>query len=401
VSHSPATDSRPQVDVLALIDHFAVGGAETLLTRFAEVAPRAGIRLSIACLEERDGNPAAEPLRARGVPPHDLGVRGRPGLRDLGKVRHYIASVKPQIVHTHLGTSDIVGGITARSLGVPMITTIHAMDWRRGNRAYDAKRMLVRLCAARVIAVSDSARRSYLERGWARERQIVTIHNGIDVIPEPGSGAAVRAELGIEPDAFVVGMVSALRPEKAHDVAIDAVSLLRDRFPRLRLLIAGQGASGDEIAARAAKLGGAAVMAGSRADVMRVFDAADLCLHPSRADAFPTTLIEAMAASVPVLATAVGGIPEIITDGRTGVLMPAPPSPQAVAAQLAALIDDSGTRASLAANARRDYELRFTADPWVRRTRELYDEVLAGRRSRLRHRVEPTTNLVGARVSGD
>src|SRR5919201_1130383 len=68
VSHSPATDSRPQVDVLALIDHFAVGGAETLLTRFAEVAPRAAIRLSIACLEERDGNPAAQPLRERGVP---------------------------------------------------------------------------------------------------------------------------------------------------------------------------------------------------------------------------------------------------------------------------------------------------------------------------------------------
>jgi len=360
-----------------LIDHFALGGAETLLTQFAAAAPRAGISLSIACLDERDGNPAAAPLYERGTPPLNLGAHGRPGIRVLRAFRRLIAEQRPQIVHTHLGTSDIVGGVTARSLGVPMVSTIHAMDWSMTSRVYHAKRLLVRICAARVIAVSESARRSYLERGWASDGQIVTIHNGVDVTPATGSGPAVRAELGIDPDAFVLGMVSALRPEKAHDVAIDALALLRGRFPKLRLLIAGQGPSGEEIARRAAGLDGAVVLTGRRSDVMRVFDAVDVCLHPSRADAFPTTLIEAMAASVPVLATAVGGIPEIVSDRVTGVLIAAPPSAVALAQELAGLIEDSERRARLAASARRVYEERFTAEPWVQSTRSLYDEVLA------------------------
>jgi glycosyltransferase involved in cell wall biosynthesis len=142
-------------------------------------------------------------------------------------------------------------------------------------------------------------------------------------------------------------------------------------------------------------------MAGSRSDVMRVFDAIDVCLHPSRADAFPTTLIEAMAASVPVLATAVGGIPEIIANGSTGVLVAPPPSPEAVASSLARLIEDSAARQSLATAARRDYELRFTADPWVHRTRDLYDEILNESRSHLHRRPERAGSWAGARASSD
>src|SRR5262245_61943349 len=244
-----------------------------MLTRFAEAAPRAGISLSIACLEELDGNPAAKPLYARGTPPVNLELSGPPRLHALLKVRRYIAQMRPQVVHTHLGTSDMVGGVTARSLGIPMISTIHAMDWSREGRSYDVKRRIVKLCAARVIAVSDSARASYLERGWARPDQIVTIHNGIDVTPAPGAGVDVRRELGLHADDVVVGMVSGLRPEKAHDVAIEAIGLLREQYPKLRLLIVGRGHLRGEIEQQAARLGGTVVFAGGRPDVMRVFDA--------------------------------------------------------------------------------------------------------------------------------
>jgi glycosyltransferase involved in cell wall biosynthesis len=350
-----------------------------MLARFAEAAPRAGIRLSIACLSDLVGNPAAEPLYARGTPPVNLGLIGRPGPGALLKVRRHIAQVQPQIVHTHLGTSDVVGAMTARSLRVPMISTIHAMDWPR-TPSSDLRRRLVKLCATRVIAVSDSARERYLERGWARPEQIVTIHNGMDVVPVPGAGAEVRREFGFDPDALVVGMVSGLRPEKGHDVAIEAIARLRARCPQLRLLIVGQGHLREQIERQAVTmLGGAVVFAGGRPDVMRVFDAIDICLHPSRADAFPTTLIEAMAASVPVIASAVGGIPEIVTDGVTGLLTPAPPSPTAVTERLSALIEDPPRRRALAEAGRRVYAERFTADPWTRRTRELYDEVVAER----------------------
>ena len=236
-------------------------------------------------------------------------------MHTIRALRTHIRRTRPQIVHTHLGNSDLLGSVAARSLGLPAVCTLHTTLWN--PRVDHVTRRVVRVCCARVIAVSESARREYLRHGWASERQVVTIHNGIDLAAEPGAGAAVRAELGIAPDDVVVAMVSALRPEKNHNLAIDAIERLRPRFPHLRLLIAGQGDLRDHLAERASRLSGAVVLAGPRPDVMRVFDAADVCLHPSTREALPTTLMEAMAASVPVVATRVGGIPEIVTDGPT------------------------------------------------------------------------------------
>jgi glycosyltransferase involved in cell wall biosynthesis len=370
-----------ELDVLAVIDHLALGGAEMLLGQFAAAAPQGGIRLRVAHLEDGDGNPAAEPLRAVGIEPVNLGVSGRPSVSHLRAMRSHIRAVRPDLVHTHLGTADLIGGIAARSLGIPSVSTIHAVTQRRTGGVERAKAELFglsqRWCAARVIAVSESARNAYLRHNRGMGKRVVRIHNGIDVAPTPGAGAAVRRELGFGADDLLVGMVSALRPEKGHDVAIEAIARLRGRFPRLRLLIAGQGPSAAELARLAGTLGDSVVLAGRRTDVMGVFDALDLCLHPSRMDAFPTTLLEALAASVPVVASAVGGIPEIVDDGLTGVLVPAPPSVETLAGVLGGLLADPDRRRTLADAGRHSYLERFTAGPWIERTRALYDDVLA------------------------
>lgn len=369
-----------ELEVLAVIDHLALGGAEMLLGQFAAAAPRAGIRLRVACFEDGDGSPAAEPLRAAGVEPVNLEVSGRPGKRHLRLMRDHIQSVQPDLVHTHLGTADLIGGLAARSLGVPAVSTIHAVatGWAGVPGAKAAATALGRRCCdARVIAVSESARRAYRKRSWGMGDRVVRIYNGVELTATPGAGAAVRRELGIAADELLIGMISALRPEKAHDIAIEAIAMLRDRFPRLRLLVAGQGPCASELARLAAPLGDRVLLTGRRTDVMGVFDALDVCLHPSRMDAFPTTLIEALAASTPVLASAVGGIPEIIDDGRTGVLVPAPPNAATVAAALAALLEDPGRRRSLGAAGREAYEQRFRAGPWLEQTRALYDAVLS------------------------
>ncbi|MHB8658212.1 MAG: glycosyltransferase family 4 protein [Solirubrobacteraceae bacterium] len=366
-----------ELRVLVLIDHLALGGAEMLLTQFARAAPRAGIALSVATLAERDGNPAAEGLRAAGTAAVNLEVPGRPGVRTIQRVRRHIAAVSPDLVHTHLGTSDWVGPLAARPLGVPVVSTVHQASWGTDLETF-VKRSIVRLGTRRVIAVSEEARRHYAARAWGSARQLITIRNGIDVHSEPGAGREVRCEFGWGPDHQVVGMVSALRPEKAHDVAIEAVRRCAEQHPDLRLLIVGDGPSARAIATDATRLGDRAALAGARSDVMRCMDAFDICLHPSRADAFPTTLIEAMAASLPILATRVGGIPEIVDDGVSGILVEAPPSPERISARLVHLLGDAPMRRRLAAAGRRAYEERFTAGPWICRTRALYDEVLAG-----------------------
>jgi glycosyltransferase involved in cell wall biosynthesis len=117
-------------------------------------------------------------------------------------------------------------------------------------------------------------------------------------------------------------------------------------------------------------------MAGYREDVAAALSAADVLLHPTHADALPSALMEAMAAGVPVIATAVGGIPEIVADGITGMLVPAPPDPAAVAGALEPLVADAALRARLGAAGRVRYGQQFTAEAWARRLRAVYDEIL-------------------------
>jgi glycosyltransferase involved in cell wall biosynthesis len=369
-----------ELKVLALIDHLALGGAEMLLGQFAAAAPAAGIRLSVTCLGEVGGNPAAKPLHAAGIEPVVLNTPQRLGLRALIAVRRHLADAEPDIVHTHLGSAGFLGSLAARSLHVPSISSIHAISRPSDLRSRARMRLVAaarRRGAARIITVSEAARQAYLARGWDSPHRVVAIHNGIDAVPEPGAGAAVRRELRIDSDAVVLGMFSALRPEKGHDVAIEALGLLRVRFPKLRMVIAGDGPIRADLSRLAQPLGDLIVMTGPRFDVMRLLDATDLYLQPSRSDAFPTTLLEAMAASVPVLATDVGGIREIVVHDRTGVLINAPPTAEQLAEAIAALLDDPRRRRDLADAGRRRYEERFTADPWVRRTRAVYDAVLS------------------------
>jgi glycosyltransferase involved in cell wall biosynthesis len=235
---------------------------------------------------------------------------------------------------------------------------------------------------ARIIAVSEAARRAYLERNRERPDRVVTIHNGIAAPRPRRSREEVRAELGIAADAFVVAIVTVLREGKGHDLAVRAVAQLRARHPGLTLLVVGDGPDRQRISELAAPLGKGAVLAGHR-DIPDTLQSVDVLLHPTRMDAFPTILLEACAAGLPTLATAVGGIPEIVSDGRNGILLAAPPSVAAIAVGLDQLIGDPALRARLGAEARATYEREFTAERWARRLRGLYDEILASRGRRV------------------
>jgi glycosyltransferase involved in cell wall biosynthesis len=172
-------------------------------------------------------------------------------------------------------------------------------------------------------------------------------------------------------------MISTVRPEKAHDVALAAIDLLATRFPRLRLLVVGTGPELARTKALAEPLGERVVFAGYQPDVLGVLAAVDLVLHPSRHEAFPTALLEAMAAGVPVIATSVGGIPEIVSDGEDGILVPSPPEPEGVAAALAALLEDDARRRQMGECGRERFAREFSGEAWARRLRAFYEDVLA------------------------
>lgn len=368
------------VRVHVLIDTLGVGGAEVLLTEFARIS---GVDLTIGCLKDIGSSHVVERLRASGLEPRCVGIPPRLGVAAFRRVRRHLSQLRPALVHTHLGYADLLGGPAARSLGIPTVTTLHSHAPPATTRDCIKMKMITvarRTTAARVIAVSESARRAYLASGVDDPDRVVVLHNGIGACTQPGSGRGVRAELGLAPDDLVVAMLSSLRPEKGHDVAIAATRLLLHRFPALRLLVVGDGSLRRQIEGLAARLGDRVVLAGYRQDVMSTLDAVDVLLHPSYSDALPTAIIEAMACSVPVVGTDVGGIGELVVNGKTGMLVADPPAPGDLARALAPLLGDRELRVRLGTGGRERYEAEFSADRWADRMRDLYFSVLDGAR---------------------
>jgi glycosyltransferase involved in cell wall biosynthesis len=234
-----------------------------------------------------------------------------------------------------------------------------------------------RHAATRVIAVSDAARAAYLSSGADRDEHVVTIRNAVSPTPAVGDRRTLRAALGVGADDLLVAMVSTLRPEKGHVHAIDAVRRLAPTFPTLRLYVAGEGPSRPAVERAAADLGDRVVLAGFRPDAMTVLGAADVLLQPSLHDALPTTVMEAMAAGRAIVASAVGGIPELITDGESGVLVAPPVTGEALARAMAPLLGEPAHRDRLGAGARARFERDLSPVTWGRRLSEVYAEVAA------------------------
>lgn len=369
--------------VLVVIDSLSHGGAELLLTDFVAAAGTAGIEPSVAYLGERDGSPAAARLREHGIEPACIAIDGLLHPGSLTRLRAHVRDLAPDIVHTHLDYADFMGGVASRSLGIPMVSTVHVMEWRAGATRDRVRGRLIasarRRLAARVATVSDAARTALLGAGLDRADHVVTVHNGVAAAPAAGAGAGIRAELGLDADALVVAQVAVLREGKGHAVAAEAVARLRADHPGLRLVVVGDGPARAQVERALAPLGEAALMLGHRDDVMAVLDAADVLVHPTEIDALPTAVMEAMAAGLPVVATNVGGVPELVADGETGVLVQAPATAPALAEALAPLLADAGLRRRLGEAGRARYERGFTAESWAHRTRALYETVLAER----------------------
>jgi glycosyltransferase involved in cell wall biosynthesis len=363
-----------------LIDSLTWGGAETLLAGFARGAGDAGIEVTVGYLSPE--SEAAGGLRRVGIEPELVEVTSLTSRSDYRRVRDHLARQSPDILHTHLGGSDFFGGLAGRALGIPSVSTVHVME-TGGSPRDRVKRHLMGLarrhCNYRVIAVSEAARESYLKTHWDRPEHVVTVHNGIVDHARPGAGRAVRSELGLAPADLVVAMVGVLRPGKGHEVAARAVESLLARFPKLRLLVVGDGPSRPIIERAMAPLKGRAVLAGYREDILDVRDAVDVLIHPSSIDAFPTALIEAGAARVPIVTTDVGGIPEIVADGENGLLIDAPPEAGALADALASLLAQPELRQRLAGEGRRRYEERFTVSRWLARLQGIYRDALSSR----------------------
>jgi len=369
------TSSEP-IRVLWLAKGLGQGGMERLLVAHARFSDKARFDYRAAHLVDRPHSVVDE-LRALGVPVDRLGSGSSVDPRWLADLVRTVRRERIDVVHTHSPLPAALSRPLLRTLPHrPRLVYTEHNSWDcYGTTTRLANRVTYALDDAR-LAVSDPARDSASPR--LRRRTLTLVH-GIDtaaVSAHHGDRTVARRELGIADGTVVVGVVANLRPEKAYPTLLRAASAVLDARPETVFLSVGQGPLQTELEQEHERLGlgDAFRFLGYRDDVLSVMAAFDVFTLSSDQEGLPVALMEASALGLPVVATAVGGVPSVVTEGVNGLLV-APGDPQALAHALARVVASPELRARLARGSA-EAASRFDARAAVRRIEETYLEVL-------------------------
>jgi glycosyltransferase involved in cell wall biosynthesis len=372
---------NPRPVRLSLVaDYVGIGGAEVVLLNICRHLDRSIVAPRLLCLKE-PGTMAPE-FEAAQIPVTVIGRGGRYDMRTVPRlIRQFREDDTDVVLVTHLHPASLtLGRLAALLSGRPSVITPHGMD----TVAYTGHRCLPRHDVA-TLFLSDAlvlvapAQGEYLRRAegvgrrpWSRIQEVV-IRNGVPVPPAPTEldRARARAKLGLGNEDIVVGIVARLERVKAHHVLFDAMAKLAPGDPRLRLVCVGEGELQAQLTslADALGLGDRVLFTGLRRDVPELLPAMDIACLTSTYECAPLAVMEAMAAGVPIVTTDVGAVPDMVTDGVEGFIVPRGDH-DALAERISLLARDGDLRAALGANGRlraeREYRIEDTAAEFQR-----------------------------------
>ena len=305
-------------------------------------------------------------------------------LRALGRLTRLMREKRYTIVHTHTSKAGFIGRLAARRAGVPVVVhTPHGNIFDGYFSAWKTKLFvgLESLAAGwtdRIIELTDGGIEASLEQGIGRREQYASIFSGIDLSryrEVNGRRESLRADLGVSPEDFLVAGVGRLEPVKGFTYFIAAAKLVAATLPQARFVLVGEGSEGDALRADAAALGDRFRFLGLRDDVPEVMAAADVLVVPSINEGMGRVVLEAGGVGTPVVASNVGGIPEVLRDSVTGVLVP-PESPESIARVLVALAGSPERLERMGIASRAHVIPAFGLERMVEQIEALYEEVL-------------------------
>jgi glycosyltransferase involved in cell wall biosynthesis len=388
--NSDPSSAGRRVRVLTLIDGFDDGGAEKFALLIAKrLDPdRYESTLSVSRWNaERAPASAAralEELEQSGVGFLPLGRRAKADVWIWARLARFLRAHRVDIVHAHKFGSNVWGTLMGRLARVPVIVA-HEHSWSYEGQALRRflDRELVARGADRLVAISREDQRRMIEVERIAPERTAFIPIGLPALPTRIAGD-VRAQLGIAPEQPVIGSVALLRPQKAHHVLIRAVATLVSEWPDLQVLLVGDGPEHAALERLAAELGvsDAIRFLGYRNDVPDVLRALDVAVSSSDFEGSPAAILEYMDASLPVVATAVGGVPDLIESGTHGLLVPAG-DPTALASAIAEILRDRERGRAMGERGRERRHSEFGIDTFMRRLEDLYVELLERRRPEL------------------
>lgn len=329
--------------------------------------------------EQVDVASALAELRDAGVEFLGLTRGSTADLRPWGELARQLRVRRTDVLHTHKFGSNAWGTAVGRLAGVPVIIA-HEHTWSYVGQPL--RRTLDRYLIARAsdafLAVSREDRRRMIQLEGIDARDVLVVPNGIP--PVRPTGRDIRGELGIPPDAPVIGTVGRLIRQKAPDVLVHAAARLVQEFPELRILLVGDGPERGQVATLADSLGiaGAVRLLGLREDVPDILAGLDVAVSSSDWEGSPLSVMEYMGAGLPTVATAVGGVPDLIADGVHGRLVPAG-EPDALADAVAELLRAPELAREMGRRAQERQQREFDLQVLVGRLERLYEELLAAR----------------------
>ncbi len=387
---------RPRV--LHLIASFDVGGTERQAAELLKRLDRERFVVRLAALRREGPLYPEVATYFDEVPEFRLtSFYNANAAKQLFRLRAFLLRERIDILHAHDFYAGILGGAAARLAGVRLLACQRHLRLS-DRRFHEWGTRLIYKMASRLL-VNSEAIRDHIRTGSGLDTgKIVVIRNGL--IPTEATDGnpaselnrrsrrdALRRELGLDPDVKLVGMVARLQPVKGHRHFIEAAAKVARTVPEAHFVFVGDGALRSEIEEQAASLGlaGRAHLLGERSDAAQIPEAFDVAALSSLSEGLPNAVMEAMAAGTPVVATAVGGVTELIEDGVTGLLVP-PADAEAMAERLIFALTYPAQRTAIGATGQRFIQERFGMSRMVNAVERLYEELMG----------EP----VGVRVSG-
>ena len=358
--------------ILVLVKGLGIGGAERLISEGARFWNRDDFDYSVAYVLPWKDQLVAD-VEKLGIEVDMIGDPGGLTLRTARRLRRLVADRGVDLVHAHLPTMGIMARVVSQ---VPVVYTEHNL-----THSYRAPTRIASWLTYRgndaLIAVSDAVAETV--SSWPGPDPFV-IPNGVACTVTQEEIDAARDELGLGRDAELVAHVGNIRPGKGHDMLIDAAKDLIDRRPEVTVVSIGvEKHPGDleRVRRRAdeAGLGDHLRFLGRRTDALSFVAAADVFVNPSEIEGLPVAVLEAMALERPVVATAAGGVPTIVRDGETGLLVE-PGDPLSLTKAIERVLDDDELATRLAAAARKLVEADFGLAPMVEATEAVYRQVL-------------------------
>ena len=369
---------------LLLCQNLNVGGAEELILGASTALPSVGIEPGVVALSRR--GQVGDEIAAAGVPVHL--IPGQPGPRDPAafvRLVRLLQRERPDVVQTFLIVASIYGRLAAFAAGVPLVLAAEQNVYARKPRRHALFERALALRTFRVVACCEVVAQFYRRQVGLAPHKVEVIYNAVKFGRRPlaTDRETARFALRLPPDALVLGTLGRLTEQKGQRTLLQALASLAQSQPNLVAFLAGDGPMRAELEAEAARLGlsDRVRFLGIRRDRATLYAAMDVFVLPSRWEGLSLALVEALGTGLPVVATDVGGNPEVVRHGETGLTIP-PDRPDALADALGRLAREPDLRTQLGEAAAADARTRFAIERHVQQLGDLYRRGLAERTGR-------------------